>query len=84
MSLLSRSWVLLPQVGHSRVWASAIVVNRKDLVGTYAGASAGAAVGVSANAPVGGSHITIVLQLLSREGSVDPSIALGVTALTLR
>ena len=68
------------------VWAPTRVIHRKDLVGTYAGASAGAAVGVGlgANALVGGSNNTIALQPLSGEGSVGLSVALGVTALSLR
>jgi hypothetical protein len=67
------------------VWAPTQVIHRKDLVGTYGGASAGAAVGVGvgANALVGGSNNTIALQPLSGEGSVGLSVALGVTALSL-
>jgi hypothetical protein len=68
------------------VWAPTRVIYRKDLVGTYAGASAGAAVGLGlgANALLGGSNNTIALQPLSGEGSVGLSVALGVTALSLR
>ncbi len=68
------------------VFAPTHRLNRKDLVGTYAGASAGAAVGVGvgANALVGGSNNTVALQPLSGEGSVGLSVALGVTALSLR
>ena len=67
------------------VWAPTNRINRKDLVGTYAGASAGAAVGlgVGGNALVGGSNNTIALQPLSGEGSVGLSVALGITALSL-
>jgi hypothetical protein len=67
------------------VWAPTKVIYRKDLVGTYAGASAGAAVGLGlgANALVGGSSNTIALQPLSGEGSVGLSVALGITALSL-
>jgi hypothetical protein len=68
------------------VWAPTKEIYRKDLMGTYAGASAGAAVGlgVGANALVGGSSNTIALQPLSGEGSVGLSVALGITALSLR
>lgn len=68
------------------VFAPTHHINRKDLVGTYVGASAGAAVvvGVGANALVGGSHNTVALQPLSGEGSAGLSVALGVTALSLR
>jgi Protein of unknown function (DUF992) len=67
------------------VWAPTNRIYRKDLVGTYAGASAGAAigVGVGANALVGGSNNTIALQPFSGEGSVGLSVALGITALSL-
>ncbi len=68
------------------VWAPTNIINRKDLVGTYGGASAGAAlgVGVGGNALVGGSNNTVALQPLSGEGSVGVSVALGITALSLR
>ena len=68
------------------VFAPTYRINRKDLVGTYVGASAGAAVvvGVGANALFGGSNNTIALQPLSGEGSVGLSVALGAAALTLR
>jgi hypothetical protein len=68
------------------VFAPTKAINRKDLVGTYGGASAGAAIGVGlgGNAMVGGSNNTIALQPLSGEGSVGLSVALGVTALSLR
>lgn len=68
------------------VYAPTTRVSRKDLVGTYAGVSAGAAIGVGigGNALLGGSHKTVTLQPLSGEGSAGLSIALGVTALTLR
>jgi hypothetical protein len=68
------------------VFAPTHRLNRKDLVGTYVGGSAGAAVGVGvgANALVGGSNNTVAFQPLSGEGSVGLSVALGVTALTLR
>ena len=61
------------------------VINRKDLTGTYGGASAGVAVGLGlgGNVLVGGSNNTIALQPLSGEGSVGLSVALGLTALSL-
>lgn len=56
------------------------------LVGTYAGVSAGAAVGVggNANALVGGSNDSIALQPVSVEGQTGLNIAVGVAGLTLR
>jgi hypothetical protein len=68
------------------VFAPTRHLTRHALAGTYGGASAGAAigVGVGANALLGGSHNTIALQPLSAEGSTGLSIALGVTALSLR
>jgi hypothetical protein len=67
------------------VWAPTKVINRKDLIGTYAGASAGVAVGLGlgVNVLVGGSNNTIALQPLSGESSVGLSVALGLTALSL-
>ena len=61
-------------------------VNPNDLRGTYAGVSAGAAIGVGlgANALVGGSNSTIALQPLSVQGETGVNIALGVADLTLR
>jgi hypothetical protein len=68
------------------VWAPTNVIHRKDLVGNYGGASAGAAIGVGlgGNALVGGSQNTIALQPLSGESSVGWSVALGVTGVSLR
>lgn len=68
------------------VFAPTRHLTRHALAGTYAGASAGAAIGagVGANALLGGSHNTIALQPLSAEGSTGLSVALGVTALSLR
>jgi hypothetical protein len=56
------------------------------LAGTYGGVSAEAAVGlgVGANALVGGSKNSIVLQPLSVEGQTGMNIAVGVAELTLR
>lgn len=68
------------------VYAPTRHLTRKALAGTYAGASVGAALGagVGANALLGGSHNTVALQPLSGEGSTGWSVALGVTALSLR
>jgi hypothetical protein len=56
------------------------------LAGNYAGVSADAAVGlgVGANALVGGSKNSIVLQPLSVEGQTGINIAVGVAELSLR
>ena len=56
------------------------------LAGNYAGVSADAAVGlgVGANALVGGSKNSIVLQPLSVEGQTGLNIAVGVAELSLR
>jgi hypothetical protein len=56
------------------------------LAGNYAGVSAEAAVGlgVGANALVGGSKNSIVLQPLSVEGQTGINVAVGVAELTLR
>src|SRR6185312_3885861 len=68
------------------VFAPTRHLTRKALAGTYAGGSVSAALGagVGANALLGGSHNTIALQPLSGEGSTGWSVALGVTALSLR
>jgi hypothetical protein len=56
------------------------------LAGTYGGVSAEAAVGLGAgaNALVGGSNRSIVLQPLSVEGQTGLNVAVGVAELTLR
>lgn len=61
-------------------------VGRKDLRGTYVGASTNVALGVGlgANVLVGGSNNTIALQPLSIEGQTGFNLALGVAELTLR
>ncbi len=68
------------------VYAPTRKLSGRSLAGTYAGGSAGAAIGlgVGGNALVGGSRNTIALQPLSGEGSTGLSVALGVTALKLR
>ena len=57
-----------------------------DLAGNYGGVTAGAAVGVGANANVlvGGSNRSIALQPLSLQGQAGLNLAVGVAALELR
>jgi hypothetical protein len=57
-----------------------------DLAGTYAGVTAGAAVGIGANANalVGGSNNSFALQPVSVEGQTGVNIAIGVADLELR
>lgn len=59
---------------------------RGALVGDYAGLSAEAAVGIGigANALVGGSDRSVVLQPLSVEGQEGLNLAIGVSGLSLR
>ena len=59
---------------------------RRSLVGTYGGVSAEATVGVGvgANALLGGSDKSIVLQPLSVQSQEGLNIAAGVTSLQLR
>lgn len=56
------------------------------LMGTYAGVSAQAAVavGAGANALIGGSNDSVVLQPLSVEGQTGINLAVGVSELVLR
>lgn len=56
------------------------------LVGDYGGVSAEASValGVGANALLGGSNKSVVLQPLSVQGQTGLNLAVGVTGLTLR
>jgi hypothetical protein len=58
----------------------------RALTGTYVGASGDIAlgVGVGANALVGGSNRSVVLQPLSLEASVGVNLALGVAGLRLQ
>lgn len=60
-------------------------VPSKVLVGNYAGVSAEAsvAIGAGANALIGGSDNSIVLQPLSVQGQSGLNLAVGVTGLTL-
>ena len=57
-----------------------------DLTGNYGGVTAGAAVGIGANANVlvGGSNSSISLQPLSLQGQTGLNLAVGVAALELR
>ncbi len=71
------------------VWAvlgSTDVYKGGLLVGNYGGVSAEASValGVGANALVGGSNKSVVLQPLSVQGQTGLNLAVGVTSLTLR
>jgi hypothetical protein len=61
-------------------------LRRGALAGTYVGASGDIAlgVGVGANALVGGTGRSIMLQPLSVSGQVGVNLALGVARLTLR
>jgi len=77
----------LLQVGHTPIGLqSSKIINHKDLADTYAGASAGGALGAGfgANVLVSGSNNTIALQPLRGEGSVGLSVALGITVLSMR
>jgi hypothetical protein len=67
------------------VLGSSEKVPSKSLVGNYAGISAEASValGGGANALVGGSDKSIVLQPLSVQGQTGINLAVGVTELTL-
>ena len=57
-----------------------------DLSGNYAGATAGAAVGIGANANVlvGGSNNSIALQPLSLQGQTGLNVSAGIAGLELR
>ncbi|MGQ0457530.1 MAG: DUF992 domain-containing protein [Hyphomicrobium sp.] len=59
---------------------------RGALAGQYAGVSADASVGIGggANALVGGSNESVVLQPLSVQGQTGLNLAVGVSELTLR
>jgi hypothetical protein len=67
------------------VLGSSDKVPSKVLVGNYGGVSAevSVALGVGANALVGGSDKSIVLQPLSVQGQTGLNLAVGVTGLTL-
>lgn len=68
------------------VFSSSRRLTRYQLAGEYGGASAQASlgVGVGANALVGGSRNTVVLQPLSVQAQTGLNLALGVGALTLQ
>ena len=70
-------------------WAVFAPTNRigpGDLAGNYGGITAGAAVGIGANANVlvGGSNNSFALQPLSLEGQAGLNVAVGVADLELR
>ena len=68
------------------VLGSAGALNPEVLRGNYAGASAQAtvALGIGANALIGGSNDSIVLQPLSVQGQTGLNIAVGISGLSLR
>ena len=68
------------------VFAPTRGIQRGDLAGSYAGASASATVGVGlgANALVGGSNNTIAFQPLSGQAQAGLSIAAGIAGMDLR
>ena len=68
------------------VLASSVELPEGALQGTYAGVSASVAVGLGAgaNALVGGSRDSVVLQPLSVQGQTGLSIAVGITGLKLK
>lgn len=68
------------------VFASTRSPGRGFLTGDYVGASGDIAlgVGVGANALIGGSRRSVMLQPLSVSGQVGINLALGVAGLTLR
>ncbi|GIK79498.1 MAG: DUF992 domain-containing protein [Pseudorhodoplanes sp.] len=74
--------------GGRLVWAVYAPTNagRAALAGHYGGASAEATVGIGAgaNALVGGSRRTVMLQPLSVQGQTGVSLAAGVAGLSLR
>lgn len=68
------------------VWARSRGIRRGALAGHYVGASGDIAlgVGVGANALIGGSRRSVMLQPLSVSGQVGINLALGVAGMTLR
>ena len=69
-----------------RVVARTRSLGRGALAGTYVGASGDVSLGlgVGANALIGGSRRSVVLQPMSFVGQVGINLALGVAGLTLR
>jgi hypothetical protein len=68
------------------VLGSSNIVGPGVLAGNYAGVSAEAtvALGVGANALLGGSNNSVVLQPLSVQGQTGLNVAVGISGLTLR
>ena len=68
------------------VFAPTRGIQRGDLAGSYAGASASATfgVGLGANALIGGSNNTIAFQPLSGQAQTGLSIAAGIAGMDLR
>ncbi len=68
------------------VFAPTRGIQRGDLAGSYAGASASATVGVGlgANALIGGSNNTIAFQPLSGQAQTGLSVAAGIAGMELR
>jgi hypothetical protein len=66
------------------VYAKTTSIALRALAGNYVGASGDIALGVGANALVGGSNRTVALQPLSLEGQVGVNLALGVARLSLQ
>jgi len=88
--LLQRVGLDLGFTGNSALaWAVFAPTNRPspgDLAGSYAGVTAGAAVGIGANANalIGGSNNSFALQPVSFEGQTGLNVAVGVAGLELR
>lgn len=88
--LLQRIGLDLGFTGNSALaWAVFAPTSRRspgDLAGSYAGVTAGAAVGVGANANalIGGSNNSFALQPVSVEGQTGLNVAVGVAGLELR
>jgi len=68
------------------VFAPTRGIQRGDLAGSYAGASASATfgVGLGANALIGGSNNTIAFQPLSGQAQTGLSVAAGIAGMELR
>ena len=63
---------------------SGIGLPPRALTGLYVGASGDIALGVGANALIGGSNKSVVLQPLSLEAQVGVNLALGAAGLRLQ
>lgn len=68
------------------VLSSSTDLPKNALEGTYGGVTAGAAVGIggNANALVGGSNHSVVLQPVSVEGQTGLNVSAGIAGLTLK